>query len=213
MPKECAVCKQPAVVAARITRGEQTANVYLCENCVRRVGKQAKVEVLSSASPSFPKGTVISPPIKNPNSSLYNNVQSQAYPQPPSPASKHVTPPSATAPKLSEKINTGIQSVKSVYNLERAQQAKKQIQSTVSSVSSAIQQGFAHNTTDKKTSRHIPPNNDIGKITSKKTIAVVVTSILLVLLIVTIPNWGKKSQDNMFMTPQKIPQQIKSTTG
>ena len=63
MPKECAVCKQPAVVAARITRGEQTANVYLCENCVHRVSKQVKIEIVGSAVSSLPKGTVITPPL------------------------------------------------------------------------------------------------------------------------------------------------------
>jgi hypothetical protein len=72
MPKECAVCKQTAVVAARITRGEQIANIYLCENCVRRVGKQAKVEVLGSASPTLPKGTVFLPPVEETDSTISN---------------------------------------------------------------------------------------------------------------------------------------------
>ncbi len=61
MPKECAVCKQPAVVAARITRGEQTATTYLCENCAHRVGKKFRVEIVGSAIVSLPKGLVIDP--------------------------------------------------------------------------------------------------------------------------------------------------------
>jgi len=61
MPKECAVCKQPAVVAARITRGEQTATAYFCENCARRVGQKMPIEIIGSAIQSLPKGTFLSP--------------------------------------------------------------------------------------------------------------------------------------------------------
>ena len=61
MPKECAVCKQPAVVAAKITQGEETANAYLCENCTRRLGKKLRVEIVASAIAEMPKGYVIDP--------------------------------------------------------------------------------------------------------------------------------------------------------
>ena len=61
MPKECAVCKQPAVVAARITRGDQIANVYLCENCTYRVGERYPVEIVGSAIQTLPKGKIITP--------------------------------------------------------------------------------------------------------------------------------------------------------
>ena len=76
MPKECAVCKQPAVVAARITRGEQTANVFLCENCARRVGNKAVVEIIGSAAQFLPKGTILTPqssqPLSN-NNTIHQN--------------------------------------------------------------------------------------------------------------------------------------------
>ena len=61
MPKECAICKRPAVLAARITRGEQTATAFLCENCTRRVGKKFLVEIVDSAIVSMPKGLIIDP--------------------------------------------------------------------------------------------------------------------------------------------------------
>lgn len=204
MPKECAVCKQPAVVAARITQGEQTANVFLCENCIRRVGKQAKVEVLGSVSALFPKGTVITPPIKNPDSSLHNTAQPRTSPQL-SPASKQGTPPSAVSTKLSDKINSGIQSVKSVYNSEKTQQAKKRIQSAFSSISSSVQQRFVQDATEKneQTSLRTPDNNGIRKKLNKKAITIIVASLLLLLVIATIPNWGKKSQDKIVIdTPE-----------
>ena len=65
MPKECAVCKQPAVVAARITRGSETNNTYLCENCACRIGKILRVEIMGSNTPSLPKGYVLDPNPKN----------------------------------------------------------------------------------------------------------------------------------------------------
>ena len=61
MPKECAVCKQPAVLAARITRGEQVANVFLCENCVQRVAKKTRLEIIGSSVARFPKGMILDP--------------------------------------------------------------------------------------------------------------------------------------------------------
>ena len=57
MPKECAVCKQPAVVAARVARGDQIANIYLCERCTHRVGTRFPIEIIESSTQSLPKGT------------------------------------------------------------------------------------------------------------------------------------------------------------
>ncbi len=106
MPKECAVCKQPAVVAARITRGEQIANVYLFENCLKKVGKQAKVVILGSASPTFPKGTVITPPLQDTNPSISNTVS-----QPPLSQSSNLTKVKSTSSistsTISEKSTLG----------------------------------------------------------------------------------------------------------
>ena len=59
MPKECAVCKQPAVVAARATRGEQVATIYLCENCSRRLSYKVRLEIIQSVDSSIPPGTVL----------------------------------------------------------------------------------------------------------------------------------------------------------
>ncbi len=75
MPKECAVCKQPAVVAARITRGEQTATAYLCENCARRVGKKMPIEIVGSAIQSLPIGTIISPPTQSQDQNAHVSSQ------------------------------------------------------------------------------------------------------------------------------------------
>lgn len=61
MSRECAICKQPAVVAARITRGDQTATAYFCENCARRVGKRFRVEIVGSAIQYLPKGMILTP--------------------------------------------------------------------------------------------------------------------------------------------------------
>lgn len=62
MPKECAVCKKNAIVAARIIRGEQIASVYLCENCAKRVGQRFPVEIVASGTQSLPKGMMLLPP-------------------------------------------------------------------------------------------------------------------------------------------------------
>ena len=61
MPKECAVCKKQAQLAAQITRGSQTATVFFCESCVRRVSQKMPVTVIASGVSSLPKGTVLSP--------------------------------------------------------------------------------------------------------------------------------------------------------
>ena len=61
MSKECAVCKKPAQLAAVITKGEQRANVYLCESCARRISEKMPVTVIASGVSSLPKGTVLSP--------------------------------------------------------------------------------------------------------------------------------------------------------
>ena len=79
MPKECAVCKQTAVIAARVTRGEQTAVVFLCENCAIRLSQKVRLEVVQSALPSIPPGTV------------FNNTSSIAQ-SAPTPNSTAVTP-------------------------------------------------------------------------------------------------------------------------
>ena len=92
MPKECAVCKQPAVVAARITRGEQTATAYLCENCAKRVGKLFPVEIVGSAVQSLPKGTVIIPPKKQEEFVSHETLTEPQHPQiPPIPSHPHKT--------------------------------------------------------------------------------------------------------------------------
>lgn len=59
MSKECSICKANAVVAAKVSKGMQTANVYLCEKCLGRVAQVARVEILGSAILAYQKGQVI----------------------------------------------------------------------------------------------------------------------------------------------------------
>lgn len=61
MPKECAVCRKPAQLAAQITRGTQTVTAYLCESCARRMSEKMPITVIASGVSSLPKGTVLSP--------------------------------------------------------------------------------------------------------------------------------------------------------
>ena len=58
MAKECMICHKPAVVAARLTQGKETVNIYLCESCVHSVAQNARVEVVESLIPNMPKGYV-----------------------------------------------------------------------------------------------------------------------------------------------------------
>ncbi len=59
--KECTVCKQPAVLYARITRKSQTTNEYLCESCAYKVSRYARIDVLDSSASYFPKGYSFGP--------------------------------------------------------------------------------------------------------------------------------------------------------
>ena len=59
MSKECSICKANAVVAAKVSKGMQTANVYLCEKCLGKVAQVARVEILGSAILAYQKGQVI----------------------------------------------------------------------------------------------------------------------------------------------------------
>ena len=61
MANECAVCKQPAIVYARVTRGEQKANVFLCESCVHRLSRKSTVQLLDSTTPALPVHSFIGP--------------------------------------------------------------------------------------------------------------------------------------------------------
>ncbi len=56
MEKICALCKQPAAVAAKLTKGEQTATVYLCGTCLDKVKKKIQVEIISS-TPSISRNS------------------------------------------------------------------------------------------------------------------------------------------------------------
>ena len=61
MPKECDICKKPAVIAARIVRGTDKTVVAFCEDCARRAGQRVRVEVLMSTAKALPQGTVLEP--------------------------------------------------------------------------------------------------------------------------------------------------------
>ena len=65
MPKECAICKETAVIAAKISKGTQTANVYLCERCLNKVIQTARIEIYGSAIPRYQKGQVFGPQNQN----------------------------------------------------------------------------------------------------------------------------------------------------
>ncbi|MBR4205138.1 MAG: hypothetical protein IKQ92_06650 [Clostridia bacterium] len=61
MPKECAACKKPADVAARISRGDRTVNVCLCNDCLNRISQKHRIETIepirNEAQPINPERT------------------------------------------------------------------------------------------------------------------------------------------------------------
>lgn len=89
MAKECAVCKQPAVVVTHITQGQRSANVYLCETCCKKLSHKARLEIIHSISPNLPSGSILdntiqstetinSDVVADPNNSLkVNSVYTQ----------------------------------------------------------------------------------------------------------------------------------------
>ena len=48
MSKKCVICKQPADITARITRGDQSHIVDLCDNCSLRISNKYRLEVIDS---------------------------------------------------------------------------------------------------------------------------------------------------------------------
>ena len=46
MKEECAVCKQPAVVAAKVYRDSRPMVVPLCQPCLMRLSQKTRVEIV-----------------------------------------------------------------------------------------------------------------------------------------------------------------------
>lgn len=55
MPKECAVCKHPATVLARLHKSEKTVVVPLCQQCLIRLSQKTRVEILETFPSQVPE--------------------------------------------------------------------------------------------------------------------------------------------------------------
>ena len=58
MPRKCYACDKVAIVACKVNNGTEKINAFLCESCLHDISNEALVEVVASASTSYPVGTV-----------------------------------------------------------------------------------------------------------------------------------------------------------